>query len=261
MIANTPSSQVAALALLQTAVIFVPVAAFGAVVVRGSPGERRRICRYRLTKRSAPTRRSTESRSRCSGHGVVLVGPSGCGKTTLLRLIAGLDVPDAARSGWPAGSAAGRIRPTAPASRVRLSGSGALAALDGSENLDFVLASADATPARRRGHDVLALVRIEDLAGRYPHELSGGEQQRVALARARSAAPLLLMDEPFSSLDAELRGALRRLARLQRALGLRRCSSPTMGKTPPRWPTRSSRCGPVGFWQSIAITLEDANPA
>ena len=74
----------------------------------------------------------------------------------------------------------------------------------------------------RRAHDALALVRIEELAGRYPHQLSGGEQQRVALARAIVPEPrVLLLDEPLSSLDAELRADLRsELARLQRALSL-----------------------------------------
>ena len=74
----------------------------------------------------------------------------------------------------------------------------------------------------RRAHDALALVRIEELARRYPHQLSGGEQQRVALARAIVPEPrVLLLDEPLSSLDAELRADLRsELARLQRALSL-----------------------------------------
>jgi ABC-type Fe3+/spermidine/putrescine transport system ATPase subunit len=78
------------------------------------------------------------------------------------------------------------------------------------------------TERDRRIGDALKLVRIDGFGGRYPHELSGGEQQRVALARALVGTPnLLLLDEPLSSLDAELRAAMRaELARLQRTLVL-----------------------------------------
>jgi ABC-type Fe3+/spermidine/putrescine transport system ATPase subunit len=92
------------------------------------------------------------------------------------------------------------------------------------ENLDFVLQSGNVSRPERpvRALDAMRLVRIESLSARYPHELSGGEQQRVALARAIVGRPrVLLLDEPLSSLDPELRSALRaELVRLRRALDL-----------------------------------------
>ncbi len=92
------------------------------------------------------------------------------------------------------------------------------------KNLEFVLGSVK-TPRVERGtrvHQALSLVRIEKLSVRYPHELSGGEQQRVALARALVGQPrLVLLDEPLSSLDSELRAILRtELARIQGDLGV-----------------------------------------
>ena len=92
------------------------------------------------------------------------------------------------------------------------------------QNLGFVL-EAQQVPLADRGARVegaLQVVRIAELIDRYPHELSGGEQQRVALARAVVGEPqILLLDEPLSSLDAELRATLRQeLARLQRSLQL-----------------------------------------
>ena len=157
---------------------------------------------------------------------VVILGPSGCGKTTLLRLIAGLDVPDSGEI-WLAGAqVAGAGRSMMP---THERGIGFVFQdlalwphLTVQGNLDFVLESVKVRRADRaaRADDVLRLVQIEQLSRRYPHELSGGEQQRVALARALVGQPrLLLLDEPLSSLDPELRATLRtELARLQRAL-------------------------------------------
>ena len=163
-----------------------------------------------------------------SGTAAVVLGPSGCGKTTMLRVIAGLEVPDSgqvALDGAPV-SAAGRV--DVPPHRRNLGfvfqDLALWPHLTVRQNLDFVLGSmALSRPDQdRRAQDALALVRIEKLAGRFPHQLSGGEQQRAALARAIVREPrVLLLDEPLSSLDAELRAELRsELARLQRALRL-----------------------------------------
>jgi ABC-type Fe3+/spermidine/putrescine transport system ATPase subunit len=161
-----------------------------------------------------------------AGEAVVILGPSGCGKTTLLRLIAGLDVPDSGEI-WLAGAqVSGAHRALVP---THERGIGFVFQdlalwphLTVQKHLDFVLESTKTPRADRKAriHEVTALVRIEPFSGRYPHELSGGEQQRVALARALVGQPrVLLFDEPLSSLDAELRATLRaELARLQRAL-------------------------------------------
>jgi ABC-type sugar transport system ATPase subunit len=163
-----------------------------------------------------------------AGEGVVVVGPSGCGKTTLLRLIAGLDVPDDGEI-WMSGrqvSAQGRSFVPAHERDIGFvfQDLALWPHLTVRRNLDFVLESAK-TPRGSRGprvHEVLSLVRIQQLSNRYPQELSGGEQQRVALARALVGTPrVLLLDEPLSSLDPELRATLRdELARLRRALSL-----------------------------------------
>jgi ABC-type Fe3+/spermidine/putrescine transport system ATPase subunit len=163
-----------------------------------------------------------------AGEAVVILGPSGCGKTTLLRLIAGLEVPDSGAI-WLAGvQVSGPRRAFVPPHERGIGfvfqDLALWPHLTVEKNLDFVLESAKVPRVDRlaRTHDVLTLVRIEPLSSRYPHELSGGEQQRVALARALVGQPrILLLDEPLSSLDTELRATLRsELARLQRALGV-----------------------------------------
>jgi iron(III) transport system ATP-binding protein len=159
---------------------------------------------------------------------VVILGPSGCGKTTLLRLIAGLEVPDAGEIWLGDVQVAGPGRSLLPPYRRQIGfvfqDLALWPHLTVAGNLQFVLDSLKLPRAERhrRIADALKLVRIDGLAGRHPHELSGGEQQRVALARALVGSPrLLLLDEPLSSLDAELRAAMRtELARLQRTLAL-----------------------------------------
>ena len=159
---------------------------------------------------------------------VVVLGPSGCGKTTLLRLFAGLEVPDEGEI-WLAGrqvAAPGRILvpPHERGVGFVFQDLALWPHFTVGENLAFVVGSVGLPKADRsvRIQEVLALVRIAPLVDRYPHELSGGEQQRAALARSLVARPrLLLLDEPFSNLDPELRATLRgELSALQRSLAL-----------------------------------------
>jgi iron(III) transport system ATP-binding protein len=140
-----------------------------------------------------------------------VLGASGCGKTTLLRLVAGFLEPDAGTIRLGDRVVAGQGRPVPP--RGRRTGyvpqEGALFPhLDVAANIAFGLTSGRRSAVgRRRVAEMLDLVELPGaVAGRQPHELSGGQQQRVALARALAPDPdLVLLDEPFSSLDAGLR--------------------------------------------------------
>jgi iron(III) transport system ATP-binding protein len=138
-----------------------------------------------------------------------VLGPSGCGKTTLLRLIAGFATPDAGTISFGDQQVSGPGT-SLPPQRRRVGyvpQEGALFPhLDVAANITFGLPRV-ARRARRRVDDLLDLVELDRSVGtRYPHELSGGQQQRVALARALAPQPsVVLLDEPFSSLDAALR--------------------------------------------------------
>jgi ABC-type Fe3+/spermidine/putrescine transport system ATPase subunit len=163
-----------------------------------------------------------------AGEVAVILGPSGCGKTTLLRLVAGLEVPDEGEVWLDGRCVATRGRSLVPPDRRGIGfvfqDLALWPHLSVEGNLQFVLESAR-FPRRERSSktlEVLRLVRIDQLAKRFPHQLSGGEQQRVALARALVGQPrLLLLDEPLSSLDPDLRATLRaELALLQRTLGI-----------------------------------------
>jgi len=154
-----------------------------------------------------------------AGELVALLGPSGSGKTTLLRIIAGLEAPDAGAILFHGEDA------TARHVRDRRVGFvfqhyALFRHMSVFENVAFGLRvrPRPARPAKaeieRRAHDLLRLVQLEGLAGRYPSELSGGQRQRVALARALAVEPsVLLLDEPFGSLDAKVRKELRRWLR------------------------------------------------
>lgn len=156
------------------------------------------------------------------GELVALLGPSGSGKTTLLRIIAGLDAPD-----------------PRPEARIRFDGSDMDLRAQGPRQVGFVFQhyalfrtmtvfeniafglrvkpKAERPPEaeiRSRVTELLSLIQLESIAGRYPSQLSGGQRQRVALARALAIEPrILLLDEPFGALDAKVRQDLRRWLR------------------------------------------------
>ena len=162
------------------------------------------------------------------GSTVGILGPSGCGKTTLLRLIAGLEVPDSGEIflGERLASSPGKIH-ISPARRnigFVFQDLALWPHMTVRGNLDFVLQSRRwPTDSRKsRVDDMLATVGLKDRGNEHPTHLSGGEQQRVALARALVDNPeLLLLDEPLSSLDADRRTVLRHeLASIPRTLGV-----------------------------------------
>jgi iron(III) transport system ATP-binding protein len=148
-----------------------------------------------------------------SGEILVIVGESGCGKTTLLRLIAGLEIPSRGeiRIGervmfdWTT-----VVPPERRGVGLVFQDYALFPHLTVARNIDFGIENVSRTDRARRVAELLGLVGLEGFAARYPHELSGGEQQRVALARALAPAPsLVLLDEPFSNLDAVLKQQMR----------------------------------------------------
>jgi iron(III) transport system ATP-binding protein len=160
---------------------------------------------------------------------VTLLGPSGCGKTTTLMCIAGFQTPDQGLIACGDDTFTDRGAHVDLAAEQRNLGivfqSYAIwPHMTVTQNVAFPLRVRKMSkPAiRARVADVLALVELGELADRYPHQLSGGQQQRVALARAIASSPaVLLLDEPFSNLDAKLRERARDwLKALQHTLGL-----------------------------------------
>jgi iron(III) transport system ATP-binding protein len=149
------------------------------------------------------------------GQILALLGPSGCGKTTTLRLIAGFESPDAGQVIIAGRLMADAERGTAvpPEGRgvgVVFQDYALFPHLTVEANVGFGLHALPRERRRERVRSVLDLVGLADFARRYPHELSGGQQQRVAVARALAPAPtLVLLDEPFSNLDADLRAQMR----------------------------------------------------
>lgn len=153
----------------------------------------------------------------------MLLGPSGCGKSTTLRMIAGLDDPTAGRIEIGGRDVAGRTGAARGVSMVFQSYA-LFPHLSVADNITFGL-SVRKTPKEeiaKRLDEVTELLGLQPLLARKPGQLSGGQQQRVALGRALIAhAPVCLLDEPLSNLDAQLRQELRREIRsLQQRLGV-----------------------------------------
>jgi iron(III) transport system ATP-binding protein len=144
-----------------------------------------------------------------AGQILVLLGKSGCGKTTTLRLIAGLERPDSGSIRLKGEIMAGPLRFVAPEARqigMVFQDYALFPHLTVAENIAFPLSHMQGAARKTRIEEMLAAVGLKGLGSRYPHQLSGGEQQRVALARALAPNPsVVLLDEPFSNLDATLR--------------------------------------------------------
>jgi iron(III) transport system ATP-binding protein len=163
------------------------------------------------------------------GEFFTLLGPSGCGKSTTLMSIAGFQSPDEGRiaiGDTPLFDAARKLSVAAERRNLGIvfQSYAVWPHMTVFQNLAFPLKvrKLKKQEIRRRVHETLELVELSPFAERYPHQLSGGQQQRVALARALVYSPsVLLLDEPFSNLDAKLRERARTwLKDLQRRLGL-----------------------------------------
>jgi ABC-type Fe3+/spermidine/putrescine transport system ATPase subunit len=155
------------------------------------------------------------------GELVSFVGPSGCGKTTLLRVIGGFARPDAGRVVLD-GEDISALPPNERATAMVFQSYALFPHLTVAENVGYGLTirRRAAGEVARRVEELLALVQLQGFGRRRPAHLSGGQQQRVALARALSLQPkVLLLDEPLSNLDANLRIQMRtEITRLQREL-------------------------------------------
>ncbi len=139
-----------------------------------------------------------------------VLGPSGSGKTTLLRVVAGLEIPDGGRVYFD-GADVTQVPASERGVGMVFQDLALFPHMTVLENVSFGLEARGMAQkeARERAREVLRMLRLEGLEERYPHQLSGGQQQRVAIARALAPDPrILLLDEPFGSLDAKLREEL-----------------------------------------------------
>ena len=147
-----------------------------------------------------------------AGEIVCLLGRSGCGKTTLLKAISGLIQPNngyLALHGKKVSSADGMLPPEERGIGMIFQDYALFPHLTVADNIAFGLRNLGRSDCDKRVQEMLELVNLHGLNKRYPHELSGGQQQRVAIARALANRPnLLLLDEPFSNIDSQVRQRL-----------------------------------------------------
>ncbi|MCB1388662.1 MAG: ABC transporter ATP-binding protein [Rhodobacteraceae bacterium] len=157
------------------------------------------------------------------GEFISLLGPSGCGKTTVLRMVAGFERPDSGAITVDGRDITG-LKPNQRSIGMVFQAYALFPNLTVAENVGFGLkvAGVGRAESAARVAEMLALIGLPDLGGRYPFQLSGGQQQRVALARALAPRPqVLLLDEPLSALDAKIRVSLRNEIReIQQRLGI-----------------------------------------
>ncbi len=158
------------------------------------------------------------------GELLVLLGNSGCGKTTLLRLVAGLERPNDGEVLLDGELVADQNTFLPPEQRhigMVFQDYALFPHMSIGQNVEFALKGVRGSARKQRVEDMLDLVGLAGLGKRFPHQLSGGQQQRVALARALAPEPsVVLLDEPFSNLDAALRKFMRdEVRRILRAAG------------------------------------------
>ena len=180
-------------------------------------------CRYAQTNVLSDLNLQVEE-----GEIVCLLGRSGCGKTTLLKAISGLIEPSAGSislHGQKVSSAHGSLPPEQRGIGMIFQDYALFPHLTVFHNIAFGLKDLSRRDTRKRVDEMLELVNLSGLDKRYPHELSGGQQQRVAIARALANNPsLLLLDEPFSNIDSQVRQRLvreiRDILKQQKVAGL-----------------------------------------
>lgn len=157
------------------------------------------------------------------GEFVCVLGPSGCGKTTLLRIVAGLERQDSGQL-MQEGQDISRLPTERRNFGIVFQSYALFPNLTAAQNIAYGLENMrqSRSQVKARVEELLSLVGMPECRDRYPSQLSGGQQQRVALARALAPAPsLLLLDEPLSALDAQVRVTLREeVVQLQRRLGV-----------------------------------------